>query len=119
MKGTFLNILLEESIYLNNKKALLSIINRLQGLREDYWIDQQEYSKELKAKWTIYRNGQPDDQARITRDIDYYKKIYDDYTLYFKTVSDLNVAESNRLIAVIAIIVAAIGVIVQMTSMFL
>ena len=96
-----------------SKKALIALINRLQGLREDYWTDSKHYSEQLKEKWDIYASGKLVDQETISRSTDYYRRIFDDYAVYFRNISDINATESNRLLAVAAIIVAIIGIVLQ------
>lgn len=96
-----------------SKKALIALINRLQGLREDYWLDSKLYSEQMKEKWDVYASGKLIDQETISRSTDYYRKILDDYTVYFRNISEINASESNRLLAITAIVVALIGVVLQ------
>lgn len=98
-----------------SKKKLIALLNRLQGLSEYRFFDNESFYSDVKDRWEIYRDNEKKGDFPIDKDIsEKFKKIYERSFSYFKTRAEIELASTNRLLSIIAIIIAIVGVIIAL-----
>lgn len=100
-----------------SKKELIVLLNRLQGLSEHQFFDNESRYSEIKDRWEIYCENDKLGDFPIDKDISAkFKKIYERSFAYFKTRAEIELASTNKLLSIIAIIIAIVGVIIALCA---
>lgn len=94
------------------KTNLIGLLNRLQGLRESQNFQSDDKLKRFDKDWIGFGGYETKDfSALYSKYIAEFKRIYEDNFLYFQTVAELDMAQTNQWISLIAIIIAVLTLI--------
>lgn len=100
-----------------SKKKLIALLNRLQGLSEHRFFDNESRYSDVKDRWEIYWDNEKTGDFPIDKDIsEKFKKIYERSFAYFKTRAEIELASTNKQLSIIAIIIATVGVIIALSA---